>query len=113
MSLLGETTITRRRFGTTTWTDGRATEAPAAVSTFRASVQPLAGRDRQVLPQGIRSRVGRKVYCPRGTLRVDDQDTGDRADEVVISGEIFTVVHVDNEHPLLEHDRAFVLRTRE
>jgi hypothetical protein len=53
------------------------------------------------------------VYCARGTLRVEDQHAGTAGDEVLIDGVTFTVVHVDADHPLLEHDRAFVVRPPE
>jgi hypothetical protein len=113
MSLLGETTLTRRRYAASTWSAGRATGGAATDSTFLGSVQPLPGKDRQVLPEGVRQRDGRKVYCARGTLRVEDQHAGTAGDEVLIDGVTFTVVHVDADQPLLEHDRAFVVRPPE
>lgn len=112
-ALLGETTLTRRRFAAPTWTAGRPTAGASTDTTFLGSVQPMGGRDRQVLPEGLRHRHGVKVYCPRGTLRVDDQHTGDPADQVLVDGVAYTTVHVDDEHPLLEHDRAFLLRVQE
>jgi hypothetical protein len=113
MALLGETTLTRRRTAAPTWTDGRAVAGATADTSFQGSVQPLGGQDRQVLPEGLRQRDGRKVYCARGTLRTDDQHAGVPADQVLISGTAFTVVHVDADHPLLEHDRAYLVRGQE
>lgn len=114
MSLLGERDVTRRRRTGGTRTAGRWTPGSAVDTTIRGSVQPLGGRDRLVLPEGLRQSVGKKVYTAvRGDLRAADQATGLEGDEVVIDGEVYTVVHVDNEHPLIGHDRAFLLRTKE
>lgn len=113
MGLLGEATLTRRRTAAPTWTAGRAVAGVATDSPFTGSVQPMGGKDRQVLPEGLRQRDGRKVYAPRGTLRTDDQHAGTPADVVVVDGVGFTVVHVDSDHPLLEHDRALLVRAQE
>lgn len=113
MSLLGETTLTRKRAAAGAYTAGRWVAGGTSSTTFLGSVQPLPGKDRQVLPEGLRNRDGRKVYCDRGTLRVDSQHDGTSADVVEIDGVDFVVAHVDSEHPLLEHDRAFVVRAQE
>lgn len=113
MSRLGDRDLTRRRYAAPTWAAGRATPGASADTTFRGSVQPMRGRDRQVLPEGVRHLDGRKVYCDMLTLRVDDQHAGVPADEVVIDGARYTVVHVDSSHPLITHDRAFVVRVQE
>lgn len=113
MGLLGERELTRRRYEAPTWEDGRPVAGDSDDTTFRGSVQPTTGRDRHVLPEGIRASDGRKVYCDRGTLRVEDQHAGTPGDEVVIDSDVFTVVHVDSEHELLEHDRAYLVRRAE
>lgn len=113
MSLLGEQTVTRRRYADGSWSGGRFTPGAATDTTFQGSVQPLGGKDRQVLPEGVRQRDGRKVYCPRSTLRVEDQHAQTAGDEVLIGGVAFVVMHVDSDHPLIEHDRAFVVRPPE
>lgn len=113
MARLGDRSLTRRRYPAPTYTAGRPVVGTPTDTTFMGSVQPTSGRDRHVLPEGLRHSDGRKIYCDRGTLRVDDQHTGDKADEVVIDGAVFTVVHVDSDHPLLAHDRAYLLRNQE
>lgn len=113
MSLLGERDLVRRRFGATTWSAGRASVGASTDTPFRGSLQPMPERDRDVLPEGIRTRDARKVYCPRGTLRTDDQRAGLPADQVLDGGVAFTVIHVDSSHELLPHDRAYLLRTQE
>ena len=113
MARLGDKLLTRRRYAPGAWIAGTWTPGAATDSPFTGSVQPLGGRDRQVLPEGIRSRDGRKVYTDRGTLRTDDQHTGNVADEVLVNGIAYTVVHVDDSHELIEHDRAFLVRRQE
>lgn len=113
MSFLGEETLTRIRFEPAEYVAGRAVEGDSDETDFLGSVQPMREKDRQVLPEGARMSDARKIYCLRGTLRVDDQHTGDAADQVLIGGSPFTVVHVDASHPLIMHDRAYVLRERE
>jgi|SRR5688572_28113400 len=113
MGLLGEITLTRRRFAAPTWTAGRATPGASSDTAFLGSLQPMRGRDRQVLPEGLRSYDGRKVYCPIGTLRTEDQHVGTPADQVVHEGIAFTVVHVDDDHRLIPHDRAYLVRLQE
>jgi hypothetical protein len=110
---LGDRALTRRRFGAPTYTAGRPSSPSYTDSTFQGSLQPMRGKDRQVLPEGLRQRDGRKVYCDRNQLRVDDQDDGTLADQVLVDGQAFTVVHVDSDHPLIEHDHVLILRTQE
>jgi hypothetical protein len=113
MSRLGDRPLTRRRFAASTYTAGRAVPGTSADTVFLGSVQPMRGKDRQVLPEGIRQRDGRKVYTDRGTLRVDDQLTGDAADQVLFDGFAYVVVHIDSDHPLIEHDHALLIRVQE
>jgi hypothetical protein len=113
VSFLCETTLTRRRRAATTWVDGRAVVGATTDSTFEGSVQPMSGKERQLLAEGLRSYDGRKVYAPLGTLRVDDQHEGVPADLVLIDDVAFTVVHLQDAHPLLPHDRAYLVRVQE
>jgi hypothetical protein len=114
MAFLAERELTRKRYSTQGYgTDGRPDTATGRTCTFRGSVQPLPERDRQVLPEGVRHRDGRKVYAARGTLRTANQHDGYPADRVRIDDVWYEVVHVDAEHRLIPHDRAFVLRIQE
>jgi hypothetical protein len=111
--LLGEREHTRRRYASGSYADGRWVRGAATDTTFLGSVQVLRGRDRQVLPEGQRSLDGRKVYCDRGTLRTEDQHAGLSADEVLVDGVRFTVVHLESEHELIEHEKAWLIRVQE
>lgn len=114
MSFLGQHTLTRRRYAAGAY-DSTGTWVPGAVTdtTFVGSLQSLGGRDRQVMPEGIRTSVTLKVYCPNGTLRTADQHTGEAADEVIDGALTLTVIHVDDAHPLLPHQRVYLQRKRE
>lgn len=114
MPLLGERDVTRRRYSSGAYTAGVWSDGAATDTTIRASVQPLSGRDREVLEEGVRQRDGIKLYTTAsGTLRTESQHDGTPADEVVIDTVVYTVVHVDVRHPLIGHDRAYALRAQE
>lgn len=113
MGLLGARTVTRRRADAPTWTDGRPTASATFDTAVLASVQVLPDRDRQVLPEGVRQRRGLKLYCDPGTFRAEDQHAGTPGDVVVIDCDPYAVVHVDSAHPLIPHDRVYVVRQQE
>ena len=113
MSRLGDRAHTRRRYVSDTYVAGRVVAGAATDTTFLGSVQPLKERERQVLPEGARMADSRKVYCDIGTLRTEDQHAGTTADDVLIDGYRYTVVHVDSSHELIPHDRAYLVRVQE
>lgn len=114
MSLLGAIALTRRRFPATSYDDGRPVVGTPTDLAFEGSVQPLPERDRQVLPEGIRHHDARKVYVePPGFLRTEDQHAGVPADQVLIGADPFTVVHTDDSHPLIGHQRCCLVRVQE
>jgi len=114
MPYLGAQTVIRLRYEAPAYTSGRASfDAIPGETEVMASVQPLPEKDRQLLPEGARHRDGRKMYCDLGTFRVDDQHSGDQADRVQIGSKIFTVIHVDALHPLISHERVYVVRVAE
>jgi hypothetical protein len=112
-TFLGERTHTRRRYAADTLVSGRKVAGLATDSTFLGSVQPAPEKDRQVLPEGLRSRDVRKVYCDKGTLRTEDQHAGTKADEVVVDGAVFTVAHTDDSHEEISHQKAILVRKQE
>jgi len=114
MSLLGETTLTRRRYGAGSYVDGYWVDGVATTADIVASVQPMSGRDREVLEEGVRTRDGRKLYvADRTALQTAAQSSAEKADEVQVDGAWFTVVHVDTSHPLTDHVRAYAVRLPE
>lgn len=106
MSLLGAISVTRRRRTAGSYVDGYWVEGTATDASVSASVQPMRGREREILPEGVRVRDVRKLYvADRTALAIDD--------EVQLDGDWFTVIHVDTSHPLVPHTRAFVVRVPE
>lgn len=64
-----------------------------------ASVQPMTGRERQLLPENIRDREVVKIYTPC-ELRGVDMDNKIRADRVIYKNREYVVQTVEdwNEH---------------
>lgn len=116
MTILGAGPLMRRRFTAGAFVNGRWTGDTVAETSLTASVQPLNGRDRMSLPEGQRTSEGYKLYI-RGAdaVRTANQHATPavKADQVVIGGAFYDVIHVDDAHPLLTHTRAYVLRVTE
>ena len=112
LSLLGGITLTRRRYNTGVYgpTGLWIEDASPVDASFQGSLQPVGTRDRQVLPEGLRSAVTLKVYCAPATLRTVDQHINQQADEVIAPEGTFTVVHIDEPHPMLAHQRGYLTR---
>lgn len=112
--ILGKETATRRRFPAPTRDadTGRTIVGAPTTSTFTGSFQPLDGRDREALPEGVRARETITVYT-KTNLRVDDQHEGVQADEVEYKGRTFVVYRVDAWPALLAHRRALLIRKQE
>lgn len=111
--ILGAETITRRRFAVGSrgadgrWVDGATTDVSIA-----ASVQPLEGKDRAILPEGDRSKDGIKLYTTSDLVPAD-QHAGTSGDRVVVNGVVFEVRNVVRERSIIPHYRAFALRLQE
>lgn len=116
--LLGSTTLTRRRYGVTTW-DGNGDPVQSSTdSTFTGSAQPASSRDIERLPEGERSKATIKVYAVSTTLRTVEQADGTLADRVVVpSGSLAGTYEVAQaqDYPTgpLPHCRAICTRMRE
>ena len=114
MALIAPVSITRRRPAAGSYVDGRWVAAGTTDVPLLASVQPMRGRDLERLDEGQRARDGRRLYLEgRDQLRTADQHAGTNADQVLIDGAWFEVVHVDDSHHLIAHTRAYALRLQE
>ncbi|NOT72456.1 MAG: hypothetical protein HOP09_14640 [Hyphomicrobium sp.] len=115
MALLGEESLVRVRRAADTYVAGVLVRAAEATVSFMGSVQPMSGSDRRMLREGGVTRIerGKKIYCAQGTLSAGDHVLGQPADVVRYGGRDYTVVHVDDEHPLIGHDRAYVVEVLE
>lgn len=91
---------------------GRTVEPEPEEIGFQGSFQPLDGKDREVLPEGVRHSETLKVYT-RTALRTADQYDGSQADEVLYDGRRFVVYHVERYPRLLRHYKALLIRKQE
>lgn len=107
--LLGAEKITRLRFSESIGADGRPERTLEDESTIRASIQPISGRQRQALPEGIRQTVDLRLYT-KSELRTADDQQGVPADHVVIDGEAYRVVQVQQWRQLMAHYQVDVER---
>lgn len=113
MSILGQESLTFKRFAAgSRGTDGRWTDGAATSTTLLGSVQPMNGNDLSTLPEGERSRRGRKVYTTT-ELRTVDQAAGTAADQLQIDGEWWEVRSVANERSVIAHYKVLVLALQE
>lgn len=112
--LLGAETATFKRYGAMTRDpDTGRTAGGAPVSTeFTGSFQPLSGREREALPEGVRSSESLKVYTNE-PLRTADQHDGVLADVVTYNGRDYRVVAVDRWPVMLDHFKVTLQRTQE
>lgn len=110
--ILGRVPLIRRRRTATRDAQGYTTFSHQD-TPFTGSLQPVGRRDREALPEGLRTTVERMVYTDPGTLRTTNQLTGDPADQVLHDGVLYEVVHVDTWIQLLSHDHAFLVRVQE
>jgi len=70
------------------------------------SVQPLSGRDRELLPEGVRSDQVVKIYTETA-LRTDSEDDGTKADQISDLGSRFKVISVEQHgEGVLDHYRV-------
>jgi hypothetical protein len=84
VSILGESAITRTRYGVNTRDDdGRTVVGAASTLACTGAVQPVNGKDLQTLPEGERQQRGVKIYTETEFLCGDDQ-AGTRSDRVTV-----------------------------
>lgn len=87
-------TISGTRYGIGTWTKGKYTPGTSSSIQFTASVQPLSGREKLTLPEGVREKVEYKLYTDFQLLTVDEK-TSKNADRVVLFGKTYEIVKVE------------------
>lgn len=91
---------------------GRTVRTVASTTTIQGSVQPLTDRQREVLPEGLRQSVTRRMWT-RAEVLTADQLTGRLADRITINNESFDVVRVSHWPALLAHFEADLVRVKE
>lgn len=110
--ILGQLPVVRIRRSESRGSDGRTVMAVVSETTVRASVQPLTDRQREVLPEGIRTKVEKRLYS-KNEFRTADQLTGIPADRVLYDSEEFEVVAVKRWPSLLAHYEVDLVRVTE
>ena len=112
--ILGKESATRYRFGAETRDPdtGRTIKPTPTESAFKGSFQPLRGKERDALPEGVRTSEALKCYT-KTDLRTADQFTKTPADEVEYGGRRFVVYRVDEWDALLRHTKALLIRKQE
>jgi len=108
--------LTRRRLDAPlSWgADGRPVAGPTTDTPFTASVQPMPGKDRKLLPEGVRSREAYRLTTDPGVLRTVDQHAGHEADLVLLGSDLYEVAHAEpRAHGLIPHDRVYIVRVDE
>lgn len=87
--------ITLRRYPAGNYVDGVWQEGGAPTdTTIRASVQPLAGSELRLLPEGDRGKIAWKLFTNVELTMGNDEGT--RADQFIIDGIIFQMSQPDN-----------------
>ena len=112
--ILGKETALRFRYPMPTRDPdtGRTVRGSPISSTIRGSFQPLDGKEREALPEGVRQSETMKVYT-KTNLRTSDQNTNSPADEIEYDGRRFVVYQVDKWPKLLSHYKALLIRKQE
>lgn len=76
-------------------------------STMTASVQPAGGRDRELLPEGVKTEETKKLYS-MDPLFTDSEDTKTKADELTIGSDRYKViVCLPHGEGVLDHYKVF------
>jgi len=87
--------------------DGEWVEGALTVVPMTMSIQPSTGRDRQLMPEGVRTENIKKVYS-EAALQGDDEDSKTIADIIVDGALKYKVVIVEtNDANFLNHHRIF------
>ena len=104
----------RRRDGALAWdTNGDPVKSTPVDTPITGSVQPVGRDDVQQLPEGYRRDKWRKVFTDV-LLHTLDQEGSIQADQLVIDGEVYTVMLVDDwSQFLLPHYESLVVREKE
>lgn len=104
MMLLGARPYTVKRAAAGTRVDGRMVPGAVTEYTYRLSIQPVGGTDRQNLPEGIRSAVTHKAYTA---------DPIELNDVVVYDGCDHKVVQLESWPTWLVHSMVYLTRIGE
>jgi len=101
-------TITGVRYAAGTYTKGQYSPGAETELIIQASVQPLAGRELDLLPEGRKELESYKIYTTI-ELKTADQSEQTQADELTLFGKSFEVIKVENwQNAVIPHYKAIV-----
>ena len=116
MKLLNLETLTVTRYAAGAYgSDGVYVPGSTTTLTVQATVQPLNGKDLQILPEGLRTREAFKLYTAT-ELRTTDQTAGTLSDIVTRGGALYDVQQVGpwlSGSGTLNHHKAIIVRRQE
>ena len=94
--------------------DGTTTLGAETQTVIRGSIQPLRGKELEILSEGDRQEEFLKIYVatPR-TANPADQYTITTSDLIEIDGVRFQVIQPHRYRSLLAHDKIYVKRLQE
>lgn len=102
--------LTVRRYAAGSFSAGIFQPGQMSEGTLVASVQPTATADREVLPEGLRSRQSFNLFASNALSR-GDESAGKPADRVQIGGEWYECAAVlPWQNNLLPHHQMIVVR---
>lgn len=91
-----------------TETKGRLTPGSTTPLAFDASIQPLTGRERETLPEGLREKGAFRLYTSFA-LRTDNQKSKEPADKVTLNDREHIVIRVEPwQNGVIPHFKAIV-----
>lgn len=92
-----------------------ATGLPATPTTttltIMASVQPMPGERRELLPDGVRLSDARLVLTETA-INGPDNDAGTDSDTLAIGGDTYRVIEVEHYDAIIPHYEAVAVRVR-
>jgi hypothetical protein len=87
--------VTVSRKGQGTYVKGRFSEAAATTFVIQASVQTISGRERMLLPEGIRTREVLKLYTAT-PIQTASVQGATMADTITYNGSVYEAVISEN-----------------
>lgn len=113
MTMLGEKTYTVERVAAGSFVVGAWTDGAATTTNVRGSWQPVSGRTRQNLPEGIRNQTSAILYCDafQTALQTSNLAAKTRADVIQRDGRRYEVLtEIDlTDHAAPTRHRAYAL----
>lgn len=108
MSILGEEPVVLRRYSAGENVDGKYVEGQAEDLPILMSVQPVTGRQLEMLPEGKRAKEVLVGYTEHTDIRTVEQ--GDQADQVLVDGIAYEVHSRKHYRAVIPHASVMLVR---